>query len=173
MRAIKLPSFIHYVSRFASVLFALSLVACATESQSGVVGAAATPLNDLNLVREKIPVILLETEEEPYAVPSDQSCASLDAIVSALDEVLEPDLDAPVPDTDPGYIERGSDAAGKAAVGTLRSTVEDIVPFRGWLRKLSGAERHSKQVAAALAAGRIRRAFIKGLRISKACPAAA
>jgi hypothetical protein len=42
--------------------------------------------------------------------------------------------------------------------------------FRGWVRKLSGAERYSKQVAAAIAAGSIRRAFLKGLGQAAACP---
>jgi len=43
------------------------------------------------------------------------------------------------------------------------------VPFRGWLRKLSGAELHSKKVAKAIAAGTIRRAFIKGIKSTKQC----
>jgi len=51
----------------------------------------------------------------------------------------------------------------------LRSTTEGLVPFRGWVRKLSGAERYSKQVQAAIAAGAARRAFLKGLMAAKAC----
>jgi hypothetical protein len=43
------------------------------------------------------------------------------------------------------------------------------VPFRGWVRKLSGAERYSRQVAAAIAAGAARRAFLKGLAQGKGC----
>src|SRR6266480_371568 len=58
----------------------------------------------------------------------------------------------------------------KATVRALRHTAEGVVPFRGWVRKLSGAERYSKQVAAAIAAGTARRAFLKGLGVSKECP---
>jgi hypothetical protein len=47
------------------------------------------------------------------------------------------------------------------------------VPFRGWVRKLSGAERYSKEVAAAIAAGTVRRAYLKGLGEAKGCAAPA
>ena len=35
------------------------------------------------------------------------------------------------------------------AVGAVQRTAQDLIPFRGWVRKLSGAERYSKKVAAA------------------------
>lgn len=44
-----------------------------------------------------------------------------------------------------------------------------MIPFRGWVRKLSGAERHSRKVEAAIAAGTVRRAFLKGVAITKDC----
>ena len=158
------------VHRSTLVSLALVLVACTTQKQLGLVDAAATPLSDLNVVRAEIPAVLVEAQKEAYSVPSDHSCASLTARVRALDEVLGPDLDAPASASNPGLIERGSSAAGTAAVGALRHTAEGVVPFRGWVRKLSGAERYSKQVAAAIAAGTVRRAFLKGLRVSKECP---
>lgn len=68
-----------------------------------------------------------------------------------------------------GLIERGTDAAGGAAVGALRRTAEGVIPFRGWVRKLTGAERYSKRVAAAIAAGTVRRAFLKGLSVAQNC----
>lgn len=169
MHAVRLKRFMRGMTRSTLILLALTLVACTTQKQTGVVGAAATPLNDLNLVKEKIPAVLVEAQSEPYAIPSDQSCTSLDAIVFALDAVLVPDFDAPDSDKKPGLIKRGSKAAGKAAVGSFQRTIEGFIPFRGWVRKLSGAERHSKQVAAAVAAGVVRRAFVKGMRASKGC----
>ena len=156
--------------RSTPVLLALVLVACASQTQSRVADMAATPLNDLNVVHAEIPAVLVEAQKEPYSVPSDQSCASLKARVRALDEVLGPDLDAPASASNPGLVERGTSAAGTTTVGALRHTAEGVVPFRGWVRKLSGAERYSKQVAAAIAAGTVRRAFLKGLGVSKECP---
>jgi len=155
--------------RWTLALLALALAACTTQQQSSAVDAAATPLRDLNVIHAEIPAVLAEAQKKPYAVPSGQDCAALDAGVRALDEVLGPDLDTPASSKNPGLIERGADQAGNAAVGTLRSTAESVVPFRSWVRRLSGAERYSKQVAAAITAGTIRRAFLKGLRASKAC----
>ena len=64
------------------------------------------------------------------------------------------------------------EAGSGAAVGALQRTAEGVIPFRGWIRKLSGAERHSRQVAAAITAGGVRRAFLKGVRASRSCGAA-
>lgn len=166
----KACSLIGAVHRSTPLLLALVLVACASQTQSGVADVAATPLNDLNVVHAEIPAVLAEAQKEPYSVPSDRSCASLEAGVRALDQVLGPDLDAPASASNPGLIERGSSAVGTAAVDALRRTAEGVVPYRGWVRKLSGAERYSKQVAAAIAAGTVRRAFLKGLRASTECP---
>lgn len=51
------------------------------------------------------------------------------------------------------------------AVGMVRSKV-DIIPFRGVVRRVSGADRHAKAVERAYQAGRLRRAFLKGLGAS-------
>ena len=172
MQTHRLRTLTSAVLRSTPALLALLLVACTTKQQSGVADAVATPFSDLNVVHAEIPAVLMEAQKGPYAVPSDQSCASLATSVRALDEVLGSDLDAPASASNPGLIERGSNAAGTAAVGTLRRAAEGVVPFRSWVRKLSGAERYSKQVAAAIAAGTIRRAFLKGLKVSKECPVA-
>jgi hypothetical protein len=55
----------------------------------------------------------------------------------------------------------------------LRGAAESVIPFRGWIRKLDGAERHSKEVAAAIAAGSVRRAFLKGVGQTLGCAAPA
>jgi len=97
-------------------------------------------------------------------------CTALAVEVRALDEVLGPDLDAPASASNPGLIERGSTAVGNAAVGAVRGAAEVVVPYRGWVRKLTGAERYSKEVAAAIAAGTVRRAFLKGVVVTRGCP---
>ena len=57
--------------------------------------AATAPLGDLNLVRAKIPPVLLAAQKAPYGPPADPSCAGLVAEVQQLDAALPPDLDAP------------------------------------------------------------------------------
>lgn len=156
-----------------AIAFIATLTSCAsTENKSrtsDVAAAVTSPLNDLNLVHGSIPAILKQAQKTPYAVPTDKSCEALLAEVRALDEVLGADLDTPASAAKPGLVERGSTAAGDAAVGALKGAAEGAVPFRGWIRKLSGAERYSRDAAAAIAAGTIRRAYFKGIRAAGNC----
>lgn len=147
---------------------AVLLSACASSSQDKVANAATTPLSDLNVVRADIPDVLRAASAAPYALPADASCAGLAAAVRALDEVLGPDLDAPPVAGNPGLLDRGEDAA----TGALQRTAEGVIPFRGWVRKLSGAERYARHVSAAITAGGVRRGYLRGMAAAKACPAA-
>jgi hypothetical protein len=74
---------------------------------------------------------------------------------------------------DPSHVKRAEQTAHDEAMGALQRTAEDVVPFRGWVRKLTGAERHSKKVANAIAAGIARRAFLKGIRFAQGCSGSA
>jgi len=169
---------------FFVALAACLLTACASSSERGTAApgggtqqqltqAATTPLADLNLVRAEIPAVLAAAQKAPYALPADRSCAALGSQVQALDAALGADLDTPPTANDPGLVERGSAAVGQAAVGAVRGAAEGVVPFRGWVRKLTGAEQYSKDVAAAIAAGTIRRAFLKGVGQASGCVGAA
>ena len=127
-------------------------------------------MSDVNLVHAKIPPVLAQARMRPYVVPEDQTCEALAADVRILDEVLGPDVDARDSESDAGSVERGSAAVGHEAVGALQGVAEDLVPFRHWVRKLSGAEHYSKKVAAAIVAGTVRRGFLKGIMIARDCP---
>lgn len=132
-------------------------------------GAAATPLNDLNLLHAKIPAALLSALKAPYAPPVDPTCAGLAVEIQALDAALGEDLDAPK-GPGPSLAERGRAELDEAAVGAVKSSAEALIPFRGWVRKLTGAERASRQVTKAIAAGIVRRAYLKGLGQGQGCP---
>jgi hypothetical protein len=155
-----------------TLLLAIASIAagCASgsaERTGAAVGqAATTPLSDLNIVRAEIPPVLAAAQKTPYGLPADRSCAAVGAEVQALDAALGADLDTPATDANPSLIERSANDA-------LRRTAEGVVPFRGWVRKLTGAERYSREVAAAIAAGTIRRAYLKGLGASAGCDAPA
>ncbi|MEI8323864.1 MAG: hypothetical protein WCH44_00610, partial [Betaproteobacteria bacterium] len=131
--------------------------------------AAASPLADFNLGQTRIPAILLEVQKAPYLPPGDQSCPALSAEVTALDLVLGADLDVPMAASSNGTLERGAELIDDGAIGAFKGAVEGLVPYRGWVRRLSGAERYSREVAAAVAAGSVRRAFLKGLRLARGC----
>lgn len=161
-------------------LLTLGLAACASKTDDGassgaarVSDAATTPLSDLNVVRASIPPVLLEAQKGPYKPPAEPGCAALAAEVAPLEAVLGADLDVPPSAARPSLIERGGGAVGDAAVGALRGAAEGVIPFRSWVRKLSGAERYSREVAAAIAAGTVRRAYLKGLGQASGCTAPA
>ena len=161
------------------VLLPVALAACTTAPKTPaaqadpgakVADAVTAPLGDLNLVRVEIPPVLQAAQKAPYAVPEPGDCAALTAQIGALDAVLEPDLDQPAKPDQRSTGERGSDAAGDAAIDALRRTAEGVVPFRGWLRKLTGAESHAHSVVQAVMAGNVRRAFLKGMGQALNCP---
>ena len=144
-----------------------------TTKDSGIterVGQAAiTPLSDLNVVQEEIPSALQSAAQGPYAAPKEAGCTVILVEIQSLDEALGADLDDPKASEKPSLLTRGTDLAENAGVSAVRRTVEGFVPFRSWLRKLSGAEKHSKQVGAAITAGGIRRAYLKGRSDAMGC----
>lgn len=156
--------------KFASIVVLLALSACASETASRMGTAASSPLNDLNIISANIPEILVEAEKHPYKLPPKRDCRSLALEIGHLDDVLGPDLDAqPGSTTDDAVLDKGSNLAEDQAVGAVQRTAEGLVPFRSWVRKLTGAERHSKEVAASITAGTARRAFLKGMAVSQRC----
>lgn len=160
MRALALP---------VTALLLLSGCAAAGDFRSGVGAAATAPLEDLNLRREHIPTVLLQAEANPYDLRNLDQCITIAAEIARLDEALGPDLDEP-PAADGSTVgERAGDAASEAALDAIRDTTTDFIPGRSWVRRLSGAEQHSRHVQAAIQAGRMRRAFLKGVGMNRNC----
>lgn len=179
----------------ALVLLVAALAsACSTPQQDKVGAAVASPVSDLNLVHAPIPEPLQAALRAPYALPAglaaapspaaasaaaasaaaaagtgaaapEAACKALAAEIRTLDEVLGQDIDLP-PGAGPSLLERGGDLV----VDALRRSAEGLVPFRSWVRKLTGAERYAREVAAAITAGGIRRGFLKGLARAYTCP---
>lgn len=163
-------------------LWALSIIICLTNctvqksaspKKAALDEAVGAPLIDLNLVRAAIPSALHNAKKNPYAQPLDQTCEGIATEIHKLDEVLGADLDSQPTEKNPSLVERGVDDLGKASLSAIKRTTESVIPFRNWVRKLTGAERHSNAVEAAIAAGGIRRAYLKGFGQSKGCHAPA
>lgn len=128
-------------------------------------GAATAPLRDLNVMRAKIPDILLQAMADPYARPPRRyTCATLIGLVRPLDDALGPDIDR-INIEDEDMMDRGK----STALGAAADLASDAIPFRGWVRKLSGAERHDRLVRDAIMAGAVRRGYLKGLGEAKGC----
>lgn len=136
--------------------------------------AVAAPLEDLNLKQTAIPAVLVRATDNPYDMAGLDRCEGIAGEIGRLDAALGPDLDeAPPPDTR-SRGKKVADAAYGAGVGEVRDTTRNVLPFRGWIRKLTGAAKHDKAVRAAIQAGGVRRGYLKGvgMRMNCAPPAA-
>lgn len=165
--------------RYAPLTGALMLVllgACTTARSDGspqiqttseatsenLEGAMSSPLRDVNVLRTKIPDVLLQAMADPYVRPRPADCARLRDQIEPLDEALGPDLDRPAEQGD-------ATLSSHTAYGAVAGLASDVIPFRGWVRKLSGAERHDELVRSAILAGAVRRAYLKGLGEARGC----
>jgi DNA-binding PucR family transcriptional regulator len=154
------------------ILLCMMCFACSTtrdieKDRKDINNALTSPLKDLNLMREKIPEVLLKAEEAPYAIPVATSCKELKQEIHDLNKVLAPDIDQQNKKTS-DRLQLSADAVGDASLDAIKRTTESVIPYRSWVRKLTGAERASKMVANAINAGNLRRAFLKGFK-AKSC----
>jgi hypothetical protein len=134
-------------------------------NRQGLQGAASAPLRDFNVTRTKIPQVLLQATADPYERPPKRfTCAQLIERLEPLNDALGADLDEPSLDED-DLLAKGRGGAYAA----MASVTSGAIPFRGWVRKLTGAERHDQLVQAAITAGAVRRAYLKGLGESRGC----
>jgi hypothetical protein len=164
---------------FVPVLLLLGLSGCVTPRADGspqiqttqeanrenLQGAAKAPLRDLNLMRTEIPEVLLQAMADPYQKPPGRlSCAQLTQLITPLDQALGADLDEPSVDED-DVMDKGRGAT----LGAVAGVAEGAIPFRGWVRQLTGAQKHDRIVQAAILAGGVRRGYLKGLGESRGC----
>lgn len=167
------------VKHIMIVLLALATTSCVTREAAQVnapkttgerIGdAVVSPLSDLNVVQTGIPVVLNDAVKNPYLVPADTSCAALVAEITELDKALGPDLDATLGKDKKSDMDQGTEFAQNEAVGSVERTIQGAIPFRSWIRRLSGAEKRSNELKTAVAAGVVRRAFLKGMGQQHGC----
>lgn len=130
-------------------------------SQSNLQGAILAPLRDVNLMRDDVPDVLNGAKEAPYLDPQQASCAQLATMIAPLDEALGPD-------TGDGAEVAGPGARGMV-YGAMADVTRDFIPFRGVVRRITGAAKHDQEVQAARKAGNLRRAYLKGFASAKGC----
>lgn len=133
--------------------------------RESVQGAATSPLRDLNVVKSAIPQVLLGALSDPYArPPRNWKCSTLLRLVQPLDAALGPDIDR-LPSDDEDLMDQGKETA----FGVAGDLASGAIPFRGVVRRLSGAASHDRLVQSAIIAGNVRRAYMKGLGETKGC----
>jgi hypothetical protein len=132
---------------------------------ANVMNAAAAPAHDLNLVRQKIPVVLLRALADPYASPTPANCATIVADVEQLKEALGGDFDEPDNPQSPSLTTRRG-----VALTLVHGAAEMLLPFAGFVRTLTGAQKHDQLVVEVITAGSVRRGYLKGLGEAHGCP---
>lgn len=145
-----------------------------TQVRPNLRDAVTAPLDDLNLKHVNIPDVLRRAVADPYDMDGLKTCEAIAGEVGRLGEALGPDVDEPPPPDRRTRGQKLKQVAGDAAVDAVGDKTRGLLPFRGWVRKLSGAERRDKRVAEAINAGKIRRGYLKGagMRMNCAPPAA-
>jgi hypothetical protein len=112
---------------------------------------AMTPLTDLNLANDPIPELLLAARANPYDDAGLRNCRDVRRLVGELDTVLGTDYDMEAP------------ADRAVSPGNIAQRIlGSFIPFRGIIREVSGANEHERDFREAIAAGMMRRAYIKG-----------
>jgi hypothetical protein len=148
------------------------VAACSTgstaDTRRGVTGAATIPLRDVGLIRPEIP-LLLRNLQYPYATATlADGCVAVVREIHQLDSVLGPESYQPGPDRN--IWDRSGDFVEEQTIEAAQSTVEDLVPFRSWIRRISGANRAERDALRAVANGQQRRVFLRGYGASLGCP---
>ena len=149
-----------------------SVAACGTtgrtaDTRRGVYDAAYTPLRDVNMIRPEIP-LLLRNLQYPYATVELTSCAQVTQEIHNLDAVLGPESYQYGPNRN--VFDRGGDFVEEQTIAAARNTAQDLMPFRSWVRTLSGASEADREALRAVANGQQRRTFLRGYGASMGCP---
>jgi hypothetical protein len=155
---------------FAAAALALLVGSCASrteDTRDGIADAARTPFRDVGLIRPEIPV-MLRTLDYPYStVTLAPGCSAVAYEIAQLDAILGTESFQPGPDRN--IWDRGGDFVENQAIDAMVGTAQDLIPFRSWVRRLSGASEAEREALRAFANGQQRRTFLRGYGASLGC----
>ncbi|GAA0866808.1 hypothetical protein GCM10009115_31820 [Sphingopyxis soli] len=115
---------------------------------------------------KEAPPKLLAIQDDPYSLAGLGKCSAIIREVTELNEVLGPDVNETV---DKDRAKKREETAGRVA-GSLAGSV---IPFRGLIGEVTGANAERRRYAAAVYAGTVRRGFLKGVGLQRGCKAPA
>lgn len=140
-------------------LASLLAVAAPPGDQATLRGAVIQPLRDLNIMRTTVAEPLQAARAAPCDVADLKECQAIRAQIAELDAALGPDVDED--QVQPGMVRT-------LAASAVRSAVK--LPFSGVVRQLSGANAHERVRQQSVQAGMARRAFLKGVALTRCNP---
>jgi hypothetical protein len=154
-----------------TIAVCVGLASCATgrtaDTRRGVTSAASIPLRDVGLIRPEIP-LLLRNLQYPYSTATLADCNAVAREINQLDGVLGPESYQPGPNRN--IWDRSGDFVEEQTIEAAENTAEDLIPFRSWVRRISGANRAERDALRAVANGQQRRTFLRGYGASLGCP---
>lgn len=115
---------------------------------------------------KEAPAKLVAVQADPYSLAGLGKCSAIIREVTELNEVLGPDVNEVV---DKDREKKREETAGRVA-GSLAGS---IIPFRGLIGEVTGANAERRRYAAAVYAGTVRRGFLKGVGLQRGCKAPA
>lgn len=122
---------------------------------------ASQPARDVGAQKLTIPLPIQQAAAAPYSLAGLRTCAQLNQVIFALNDVLGPDYG--------GAVAVHENKAGKLAAAGGKSVVNAIIPFRGLVREVSGAAPAERRLDAAIKAGIARRGFLRGVATARKC----
>src|SRR3989344_3851462 len=115
---------------------------------------------------KEVPEKLLAIQGAPYSLDGMGKCAAIIQEITELDAVLGPDVNELV---DATRAKKREQTAGRVA----GSVAGSIIPFRGLIGEVTGANAERRRYATAVYAGTVRRGFLKGVGLERGCKAPA
>lgn len=153
-------------------LFAVAAMMTAPlQAQQGAAQEDSTLKSTADTVTEpfdgkEVPEKLIAIQGDPYSLAGLGRCAAIIREVGELDAVLGPDVNQQV---DKSRAKKREETAGRVA-GTVAGSV---IPFRGLIGEVTGANAERRRYAEAVYAGTVRRGFLKGVGLERGCKAPA
>jgi hypothetical protein len=112
-------------------------------------------------MKSEIPPELLAVMDNPYSLKGLSTCAQYSAEIARMTKVLGPDVDA--------VKAKSGDSASEMVLSEVEKVAGGLVPGSSIIRKVSGADAQEKKAKAAVYAGSLRRAYLKGTARAKGC----
>ena len=137
-------------------------------TNEGFEDAALAPLSDLNLRKAEIPQRLKELTT-PYAELPTNGCRGIREEVTALTAILGHDVDYHPDEDDDNVHQAAGEEAANFTLDTVESATTGFIPFRGLVRRATGASAHEKRLRDAYQRGLQRRAYLKGVGKQMGC----
>ncbi|SIN86887.1 hypothetical protein SAMN02745824_2103 [Parasphingorhabdus marina DSM 22363] len=111
---------------------------------------------------KEIPPKLQSIQGDPYSMRGMRNCAAIIAEVRELNAVLGADVNERVSKS---KAKKREETAGRVA----GSAVGSIIPFRGLIGEVTGANAERRRYNRAVYAGTVRRGFLKGVGRERGC----